>query len=220
MRNSMRWITPAALSLACSGLAAMALADMEIAPAKPPANAPGARAEKRWQPGERMGGETGPVWAERMEGERIIDRVLANPEVMEKLGVTEEALGKLRAEIKDVQTRSIDLDAQVRKLAVEQADQMSKFLQSPDANTNALMKLADDLGKARTDQAKLMLQRLFVIRKYMTPEQIAKAREMMRDRLLRERGENGEGKANKTERQNRKADKPAGAPPPKPPEGW
>jgi len=217
----------ALLSALAAGCWPPARADMEILPAKNPAAARPER-EKRWPPPgvDRPAMERG-AWVERNEGERIIERLLANQEIITRLGLAEEQVNRMRAEIKDVQTRSIDLDAAIRKLALDQAERMSAFLQSPDAYTSALIKAADELGRARTEQAKLTIQRMVVIRKYLTPEQIARAHAIMREHIQRERGaEGGELRPNKGERRELRGDRPLekprtpDAPAPKPPEGW
>ena len=227
-----RWMTMKCLprwtihACACAGalsLSAAALADMEINPRQPAAADP--QPKRRWQ--AERGGEQPSSWAVP-ESDRIIDRLLANPKFVAELGLTDDTVNKLHDEMKGVQDQFIDLDAQIRKLALEQAEQMSRCLQSAEAGTNGLMKVVEEIGKQRTEQAKLAIQRLLVIRKYLTPEQIRKARELVRERMQqKERETRGEQTgAVKGERRNAagkaavKADAPAGPPPPKPPEGW
>ena len=157
---------------------------------------------RRWAQNERMEGR------EQM-GERLIDRLLANPKLTTEIGVTEEHVGKLRAEAHAIEVRQLELESRIRKLSLLQADRMSKLLQSPEANTNEVMKGVEELGQLRTEQAKLAVQNLMVIRKHLTPEQIRKARELMRERMQN----NAEGRAEK------KKEKAATAAPP-PPEGF
>ena len=220
MKRLPKWtIHACACALAC-GFSAAALADMEIEPRQPAATTEPQQVKRRWQV-ER--GEQG-IWA-TPESDRIIDRLLANPKFVAELGLTDETVNKLHDEMKGVQDKSIDLDAQIRKLALEQAEQVNRFLQSAEAGTNGLMKVVEEIGRQRTEQAKLAIQRLIVLRKYLTPEQIRKARELVRERMQKERGE--QAGAVKAERRNAavgkaaaKADAPAGQTPPKPPEGW
>lgn len=182
-------------------------ADMELAPrGGTNSNAEG-RTPRRWAQHERMGvGE--PM------GERLIDRLLANAKLTTEIGVSAENVVKLREESHTIQARRIDLDAEIRKLSLMQTDHMAKLLSAADANTNEVMKTVDQLGQLRTEQAKLAVQNLLVIRKYLTPEQIRKARELMRERMQN----NAEARAEKKKEKNGSFS--TVAPPPKPPEGF
>ncbi len=183
-----------------------ALADMEIAPRVGANNTEG-RAARRWaQQNERAEGDGGV-------GERLIDRLLANAKLTTELGLTEEIVARLREESRALQARQIELDAQIRKLSLEQTDRMAKLLLASDANTNEVMKTVEELGRLRTEQAKLAVQHLMAVRRHLTPEQIRKARELMHERAQK----NAENRAARKE----KAPAPAAGPlPPKPPEGW
>lgn len=220
MKRLPRWTM--LVRMAAVILPAATLADMEIDPRQPAAAEQ--QPKRRWL--AERGGEQ-PFWAVP-ESDRIIDRLLANAKFVAELGLTDDTVTKLHDEMKVVQDKSIDLDAQIHKLALDQAEQMSRFLQSTDAGTNGLMKVVEEIGKQRTEQAKLAIQRLLVLRKYLTPEQIRKAHELVRERMQKEREARGDqpggAAAAKAERRNAaakaKADAPPGPPPPKPPEGW
>jgi hypothetical protein len=206
----------ALVAVACSS--SVVLADMEVAP-RGLANNTEARAGKRWAPTGEARGEGEQV------GERLIDRLLANAKLTAEIGLTEDTVARLREESHALQARQIDLDAQIRKLSLDQTDRMSKLLLSPDASTNELMKTVEQIGQLRIEQAKLAVQHLIIVRRYLTPDQIRKARELMRERLGRKDAEaRPEARAEKVEARNAvKKDKPqapAGPPPPKPPEGW
>jgi hypothetical protein len=115
-----------------------------------------------------------------MDGE--IDHFAGNPKLMNEIGVDEPTQKKLRAELMTIRKRYVDINEQIVKKSLDQADQMGKFMQSPTAGTNNLMTLVEEIGTLRTEQAKCSLQRLMVIRKYLTPEQMAKVRQAMRER--------------------------------------
>jgi len=200
----------AVLRLALLAGAGVAWADMEVAP--PAAgNAGPMREARRWAAGERN--------EEGAGGMRLIDRLLENAKLAEELGLSAETVAKLRAESRTIQQRRIDLDVQIRKLSLEQADAMSRLMMASDANTNEVMNLVDKIGQSRTEQAKLTVANMFLLRKYLTPEQIRRARELLHERMRKEgagRTEHAEGRAAKKER----AGTAAGAPVPKPPQGW
>ena len=192
----------------------LARADMEIAPrgavTATTANTEDHAARRMGQNARALGD---------MSGERLIDRLLANAKLTKELGISDETVVKLREESRQNQNRQIDLDAQISKLSLVQHDSMTKLLWDADANTNEVMKALEEIGRLRTEQAKLAVQNLLVIRKYLTPEQISKARELMRERLQN----NVAARREKTDARPAKKEKgtqPAGPLPPKPPEGW
>ena len=156
------------------GVAFAALAGAENAPAGDSGSNAEVRAARRMAPNERKG--------EQM-GERLIDHLLANARLTTEIGLTEDTVARLREESHALQARQIDLDAQIRKLSLSQADRMSKLLLSADVNTNEVMKSVEEIGRLRTEQAKLAVQHLLVVRQYLTPDQIRKARELMRERM-------------------------------------
>ncbi len=216
MKQAGIWMRVWMVAIAACSTAGLSRADLEIKPRA--ADVTVAATAGRDQPfAKRWRGEAD----QRPEGDRIIDRLVANSQVMEQLGVANEAVNHMRDDLRDVQSRAGDLENRVRQLSLDQAEQMKRFFQSRDVGTNALMRLADEIGRARIEQAKLTIQRMVVIRKYLTPEQIGQARELMRERMAKEREARGEP-AVKQERRDRAA--PAAAPNAqpltKPPEGW
>ncbi|MFZ4395980.1 MAG: hypothetical protein ACOYOU_10190 [Kiritimatiellia bacterium] len=152
----------------------LARADMEIAPR----GAANANNEER---AARGAGTNGRVSGE-LSGERLMDRLLANVKLIKELGLSDETVVILREESRQNKTRQMDLDAQILKLSLMQHDFMAKLLLDADTHTNEVMKIIEDIGRLRTEQAKLAVQNLLMIRKYLTPDQIRKARELMRER--------------------------------------
>lgn len=188
----------------CSTVAA--LADMELAPPGNATNNNGGRAPRYWaQPNERMAGP--------QAGERLIDHLLANDKLTAEIGLQTNIVAKLREEFHAIQTQQTELDTQIRKLALDQASRMSKLLLSSDVSTNEVMKAVEEIGRLRTEQAKLAVQNLMVVRKYLTPDQIRKARELMRAQM--------QNKDNEVRTAKKGTLAPVtGTPAPKPPEGW
>jgi len=214
MRRLVKWLKPVVLLAMGCGWTVAALADMEVAPRA--AGAPAAVAAER----EPQAAKRRREW-DRPEGDRLIDRLVANPQFTLKLGLTEATSNKMHDDLLDVQNKVAELDARVRQLSLEQADQMTRFFQSKEISTNSLMALADDIGRARTEQAKLTIRRMMVIRKYLTGDQIRLAREMMRERMQKERDARGEPAVVKADRREKvAAPVPAAQPLTKPPEGW
>ena len=130
-----------------------------------------------------------------------------------EIGLQADIVAKLRDESHAIQAQQIDFDARIRKLALDQANRMSKLLLSPDANTNEVIIAVEEIGRLRTEQAKLAVQNLLVVRKYLTPEQIRKARELMRAQM-----QNKDNEVRPAKKGN--SAPTAGTPASKPPEGW
>ena len=207
------------------GMAWASLADMEIeprAPERPAGREHEVRLEKR-----RATGEPG-AWP-GMEGGALLERLMDSPRVVQALGLAEEDLAGLRTALRAIEGENIDLDAQIRKLALEQTELTAKLLAAPAADPEPLMKLADDIGRARIQQAKLAIKRLVIVRQHLTPEQIRKARTMMSERLEKarelrnaERPDQNQRPAARQEKIEKKEKREAvnNPPPPKPPEGW
>jgi hypothetical protein len=126
----------------------------------------------------------------KLDGE--IDRFAGNAKLMSEIGVDETTQKKLRTELMAVRKRYVELNEQITKRSMEQADQMGKFMQSPTVGTSNLMTLVEEIGTLRTEQAKCSLQRLMIVRKYLTSEQMAKVRQAMREREPKHEARAGE----------------------------
>jgi len=132
-------------------------------------------APRRGAQNGRMNGEPG--------GERLLDRLLSNTNLAAEIGLDEETIAKLREETHALKDRQVELTVQIQKLSLKQADLMPKLMSAPDANADEIMNTIDAIGKLRTEQAKLMVQNLITVRKYLTPAQISKAREKIRAQM-------------------------------------
>jgi hypothetical protein len=193
------------------------------------------RAEAR---GEGMGERVGVRGERRMGGEggdqgMMIMRMLANPKVLEEAGISTAQADKLKAALKEVEEKMIDLDASIKKASLTQAEQMSKLLADAQSSPKELMATVEKIGDLRTEQAKLQIQRLVAIRENLTPDQIAKVRAASRANMEKIRGEmerrNGVGAPGGRENArpkdgaregNREGNKGGARPLPPRPEGW
>jgi len=189
------------------GATAVALADVEaVSQTDATTNNNEGQAQRRWaKANDRAAGA--------QIGGRLIDRLMENTKLTAEIGLSKDTVARLRDETLAIQTQQQDLDAQIRKLSLEQANRMSKLLLSSDANTSEVMKAVEEIGHLRTEQAKLTVQNLIVVRKYLTPEQIRKARELMREQAQNKDGENRPSKKGTPATT-------ASPAPAKPPEGW
>jgi Spy/CpxP family protein refolding chaperone len=116
--------------------------------------------------------------------EAMIARILTNPKAAETLGLSEEQVKALREKLdngrKEMETLRVDLE----KASVEQAHLLTATQAVDEA---AVMAAVEKAGEIRTKIAKLAVQQLLIVKKTLTPEQIEKARTVMRERLEKAR---------------------------------
>ena len=117
-----------------------------------------------------------------------VPRMLANKASLEKIGVTDEALGaKLIAELKPLREQGDVLEKKIREVSREQFKMMQGLLKDKGADPKAVMDKIDEVAKLRAEQGCLSVRALVVLRDNLSPEQLAKARELVLERG-RERG--------------------------------
>lgn len=128
----------------------------------------------------REGRLGGPVMGPGGGEEAMVARVLSNPKVAEKLGLSQEQVKtlteKLDAVRKEIATLQIDLEG----VSIQQAHLLTATQTVDEA---AVMAAVEKTGEIRTKIAKLMIQQLLTVKKTLTPEQIEKARAMIRERF-------------------------------------
>jgi Spy/CpxP family protein refolding chaperone len=101
------------------------------------------------------------------------------------LGVTPEQKATLREYVEHSRERMKLLREKMEATALEQA----RLLTQPDIDEPAVMDSVERLGALRTELAKLRIRQLLILRDTLTPEQIEKARGLMRERMARRREE-------------------------------
>lgn len=103
-------------------------------------------------------------------------RFALNEKAAEKIGITPEQTAKLKA-LADDRAALRDLQAKVRKGMERQAE----LLQAEKIDEAAVLAAVDEVSAARGEIAKLQTKRLIAIRGILTTEQIAKARDAMKE---------------------------------------
>lgn len=154
----------------------------------------GERGDARANMQERMKKHGAGEGGERRGGrDEMVERMLNNPEMREKLGISEENMQKIKEELKKMHEESRQLRAQMEKLGMEQA----KAMTSKELDEGRLMSLVEELGKIRTEMAKMQIRKMILLRKNIDPEKMdairQKAQERMRNRDNMTGTENGEG---------------------------
>ena len=167
MQRAIMWLGVAVAAAALSGMA------RAQAPAAETGQASAAASTKLWK-------------AHEVE-EMIIDRLVSKPELGEHLGLSSEQTESMKKVRLDMGEQMITLRAELEKVALRQANLISESI--PDEA--AILKAVEETGAIHTKLAKLRIQQLLAVRKILTPEQLAKARETLRERIKERREEGG-----------------------------
>ena len=161
----------------------------------------------------REGGRRGGMGPGMMGGPMMdpIVRAVSNPKAAEKLGLTEEQQAKLK-EVNKPNAASRENQKKVREATMKQLE----LMKAEKIDEAAVMKAIDEVFELRKEMAKEQAKRVIAVKSILTPEQIAKAHEEMKqmfeargDRGPRRGGPNGE---RGPRRGPKDGDKPAPAP--------
>ncbi len=148
------------------------------------------------QGSERPGGE-GRAKGDRQGGrgrEDVMERLLSNPEMREKLGISEEDAEEIKGELHDIKIETIELKSKMEKIGLEQAKEMT----SKEPNKKRVFKLAKEAGSIRTEIGILKLKRMFLFRENVDPEKMQAMRGQLHERMRAGRGgQDGEGGSEK-----------------------
>jgi hypothetical protein len=129
-----------------------------------------------------------------------IAKRVTSKEFLEKVGIQGDQATKLKASMESIDKQSAKLSEDIKQAAIKQAEIAKKVLAEPGANVDEIMKIIEQIGKWRTEQAKLATQRLVVIRDNLTAEQRAKA-----SAILMEEQKKGRETKERTAQPNRPA---------------
>jgi Spy/CpxP family protein refolding chaperone len=130
------------------------------------------RGERR--PGGPRGGMGGMRHHEMMGMDPIVFAV-SRPQVVEKLGLSDEQKEKLKA-VTDRAKDGREGMKKVREATMKQFD----LMKADKVDEAAVMKAIDEVFELRKQMAKDQVRRVIEIKAILTPEQIAKAREEMK----------------------------------------
>lgn len=120
-----------------------------------------------------------PFMGEGADIEGMVSRLVANSELAARAGLTEEQTTKLKDGLFDLKQKGIELKAQVELAGMEQA----KLMTAKEIDEGALMKAVEKAGELRTEQAKLRVKGLVLMKKTLKPEQAEQIRNMMREHM-------------------------------------
>ena len=149
--------------------------------------------------GRVMAQDTGALPMVQASGEKhsdrgmMIEQMLDNPRVAKELGLTEEQTALLKAKTFEMKKQQLELRHQAEILALDQAQLMSEA--TPDEAK--ILALVDKAGLVRTEESKLRISHMLLIKKTLTPEQHEAVKKMMHRRAeqMRKQISGGEKKS-------------------------
>jgi Spy/CpxP family protein refolding chaperone len=123
-----------------------------------------------------------------MQRDAMIMHALRNPQVADKIGLSEEQRETISRKVEKLEDRTLTLKYKMEKASLKQA----RLMTAKDIDEKALMDVIDELGEYRTQMAKQKIGMLIFMRKTLTPEQAKNMREIMRERMRKNKKEHGE----------------------------
>ena len=148
-----------------------------------------------------------------------IVRMVSNPKMAENLGITEEQKARLDVCLKGDREKS----AELQKKAREAMQRQMKLLEAEKIDEAAVMAAIDEAFEIRKEMAKAQTRRVITVKSILTPEQIAKGLEELRQQreARREgrapRGEGDRGPRRDGDRPGRRRGPHGDTTPPPPP---
>ncbi len=197
--NKTRSLLVIMMSAAAVALAEPAAPTTPAAPPPPPA--PGGSVE-----GPRAGAPGNPgMLQERMrrfmsgDSEGMILKMLSNDSHMvQELGLTDAQVKEIKEAMAGSEQELKDLNDKLVQAGMRQVD----LLKADTLDEEALMKAVQESGELRTQIAKLRIKQVIAAHKVLTPEQRAKLRETMKQRMEQVQQRVKEGGAALRARQN------------------
>ncbi len=128
----------------------------------------------------------GPA-AQELMGQRnipmvsLLEHVLGNDKLVSELGLTSEQIAALRTASEDFRRLQGELAARQEEEGIVQARLLMGS--GREVNEEEIMRSIERAGQARIEMAKARVRQLLVIRKTLTPEQMEKVRELIRQKM-------------------------------------
>jgi Spy/CpxP family protein refolding chaperone len=174
------------------------------------------------QPGRGMRGKWGPE-ARGGHGGYLASQFLLRPNIQKELGLSADQVGKIEKLDYDTKKEAIQMKAQLAEARLD----LQQLIKADQPDRTKVMSQIDAVGKLNIEQRKADVNRLLDLKSILTPEQQAKAKQMLgerrnefREKFAERRAEMREGhQGARPARMGRHAGPPpAGAPAPAPPQ--
>ncbi len=166
------WVCVAAMAVGAAGM--VAVAEEGAGTGKPATAVPTAHYAKPRGEGMRPGPGGGLDSADGM-----IVRLLENEKLAKEAGVTDEQVATLKTKLEGVRKEQIDLRAELEKAGMDQA----RLLSEKTVDEAAIMTAVDKTSEVHAKMARNRMKQLLIVKQTLTPEQTAKLREMMLERI-------------------------------------
>lgn len=115
-----------------------------------------------------------------------VAKMLSKPEVIEKIGVTDEAAkAKIIGGLAELDGKGAKLEEEIRRLSLEQAGLFKSVLSDKEADAAPLYAKVDEIAALRTEQGKLAVEALVLLRDCLSQEQIDRAVKIVEERAER-----------------------------------
>lgn len=111
--------------------------------------------------------------------EAMIVKALENPELVKKIGLSEETVATLKNKLFEIKKKEIKLRYEKELAGLEQA----KLLTDKVPDEKKLMNAVETTGKIQIEIAKLGIQKVLLIQTSLSDEQRAKIRTIIRERM-------------------------------------
>jgi len=113
--------------------------------------------------------------------QKVIERIMDNPELVKKLGLSDEQVTVLRNGVYDLRKKRVKVRAELELAAIEQA----RILTEPEINEESLMAAVERTGQVRTELAKLQMRSLLLVHQTLDEEQRQKVRQFVKGQFRR-----------------------------------
>lgn len=120
----------------------------------------------------------------------LADRILNDPEIAAKLGLTEEQVTKLKEKLLPLKQAEAKLSSEMETAAIEQA----RLMTADKVSEADVMAAVEKVGGLRTQVAKVQAQKMLALRQGLTADQMKKIKEVLRSRF-KERKDAGQPRA-------------------------
>jgi Spy/CpxP family protein refolding chaperone len=121
----------------------------------------------------------------------LMGKILTNPKMAEKIGLSEDQINTLKSSAESMKKEQEELEKQLKNFGLEQA----KLMTAKTVDEEALFSAIEKTGKIRTDLAKVRIKHTLLVKKTLTPEQLEKLKELVKEHAKKMRTEGEKGNA-------------------------
>lgn len=134
------------------------------------------RGERAFRGVRQVGGDIGaPRWAGPW-----VAGLLSSDEALRKIGVADSAVSeKIRRGLKEIKKNSFEIEKKIRMHSREQAAMMKALMSGKTKDAAKVLAKIDELAALRSEQGKLAVKTILLLRENLTDEQMKNARRLI-----------------------------------------